>query len=154
VEPLTRGLLPPDPRSLCPLSATDWVDIPPPPKKKNLGYATGINNCAWYSVTTLIFCVVHILLSLIYGHCFNGVKFKNKKIKVLFIFGVAVLWTVHCNKLYHHLPVWIIICPTYLLCTTFHITILTSYIVHRMKKYIYNSQKSIVYEFGIIKTKR
>jgi hypothetical protein len=32
VEPLTRGLPPPDPRSLCPLSATKFVE-PRPPKK-------------------------------------------------------------------------------------------------------------------------
>jgi hypothetical protein len=32
VEPLTRGLQPPDLRSLCPLSSTDFV-APPAPKK-------------------------------------------------------------------------------------------------------------------------
>jgi hypothetical protein len=32
VEPLTKGLTPPDPRSLCPLSSTEFVD-PPPPKR-------------------------------------------------------------------------------------------------------------------------
>jgi hypothetical protein len=34
VEPLTRGLPPPDPRSLCPLSSTNFVE-PPSPRKKN-----------------------------------------------------------------------------------------------------------------------
>ena len=34
-EPLTRGLPPPDPRSLCPLSSTEFVD--PPPQTKFLG---------------------------------------------------------------------------------------------------------------------
>jgi hypothetical protein len=34
-EPLTRGLPPPDPRSLCPLSSTEFVE-PPPPRKKFL----------------------------------------------------------------------------------------------------------------------
>jgi len=33
-EPLTRGLPPPDPRSLCPLSSTEFVDPPPAPTKK------------------------------------------------------------------------------------------------------------------------
>jgi hypothetical protein len=33
-EPLTRGLTPPDPRSLCPLSLTEFVE-PRPPKKEN-----------------------------------------------------------------------------------------------------------------------
>ena len=34
-EPLTRGLPPPDPRSLCPLSSTEFVE--PPPRIKFLG---------------------------------------------------------------------------------------------------------------------
>ena len=34
-EPLTKGLPPPDPRPLCPLSSTEFVD--PPSKKKFLG---------------------------------------------------------------------------------------------------------------------
>ena len=38
-EPLTRGLPPPDPRSLCPLSSTEFVE--PPPPNKIPGYATG-----------------------------------------------------------------------------------------------------------------
>jgi hypothetical protein len=38
-EPLTRGLPPPDPRSLCPLSSTEFVE-PPPIWKKIPGYAT------------------------------------------------------------------------------------------------------------------
>jgi hypothetical protein len=38
VEPLTRGLLPPDPRSLCPLSSNEFVE---PALKKIPGYATG-----------------------------------------------------------------------------------------------------------------
>ena len=33
-EPLTRGLLPPDPRSLCPLSSTEFVE-PPPTHEQN-----------------------------------------------------------------------------------------------------------------------
>jgi hypothetical protein len=39
VEPLTRGLLPPDPCSLCPLSSMKFVETPP--LKKIPGYATG-----------------------------------------------------------------------------------------------------------------
>jgi hypothetical protein len=38
---LSRGLPPPDPRSLCPLSSTDFVEHPPP--LKNPGYATANN---------------------------------------------------------------------------------------------------------------
>jgi hypothetical protein len=38
VEPLTRGLPPPDPCSLCPLSSTEFVE--PYPLKKIPGYAT------------------------------------------------------------------------------------------------------------------
>ena len=34
----TKGLPPPDPRSLCPLSSTEFVE--PPPRKKIPGYAT------------------------------------------------------------------------------------------------------------------
>ena len=34
-EPLTKGLPPPDPCPLCPLSSTEFVE--PPPKKKFLG---------------------------------------------------------------------------------------------------------------------
>ena len=37
-EPLTRGLPPPDPRSLWPLSSTEFVE--PPPRNKIPGYAT------------------------------------------------------------------------------------------------------------------
>jgi len=33
-EPLTRGLSPPDPRSVCPLSSTEFVE---PPRTKFLG---------------------------------------------------------------------------------------------------------------------
>ena len=36
-EPLTRGLLPPDPRSLCSLSSAEFVE---PPLNKIPGYAT------------------------------------------------------------------------------------------------------------------
>ena len=39
-EPLTRGLPPTDPRSLCPLSSTEFVEPPPPPNKIP-GYAIG-----------------------------------------------------------------------------------------------------------------
>ena len=38
-RPLTRGLPPSDPRSLCPLSSTEFVETPPPPNKIP-GYAT------------------------------------------------------------------------------------------------------------------
>jgi hypothetical protein len=41
VEPLTRGLPPQDPRSLCPLFSTEFVD----PLEKNPGYATGAAVC-------------------------------------------------------------------------------------------------------------
>ena len=37
-EPLTRGLPTPDPRSLCPLSSTEFLE--PPPPNKIPGYAT------------------------------------------------------------------------------------------------------------------
>jgi hypothetical protein len=36
---MTRGLPPPDPRSLCPLSVTEFVE-PSPPTNKIPGYAT------------------------------------------------------------------------------------------------------------------
>jgi hypothetical protein len=38
-EPLTRGLPPPDPRSVCPMSSTEFVETPPPLNKMP-GYAT------------------------------------------------------------------------------------------------------------------
>jgi hypothetical protein len=67
VEPLTRGLPPPDLCSLCPLSSIEFVETPPPPRKKFLawppplppkkicGYATdyhttffkGFIKCVW-----------------------------------------------------------------------------------------------------------
>ena len=47
-EPLTRGLPPPDPRSRCPLSSTEFVEHPP---KKIPGYATGQGT---WSVLTMI----------------------------------------------------------------------------------------------------
>ena len=49
--PLTRGLLPPDPRSLCPLSSTGFVE---PPPNKIPGYATDY----------IISCQSHILFNL------------------------------------------------------------------------------------------
>jgi hypothetical protein len=41
VKPLTRGLLPPDPHSFCPLSSPEFVE---PPLKKIPGYATEWQN--------------------------------------------------------------------------------------------------------------
>jgi hypothetical protein len=35
VKPMTRGLPPPDPQSLCPLSSTEFFEYPPPPKKNS-----------------------------------------------------------------------------------------------------------------------
>ena len=45
-EPLTSGLPPPDPRSLCPLSTTEFVE-PPPPGTKFLDtpLMTGVGIC-------------------------------------------------------------------------------------------------------------
>jgi hypothetical protein len=40
VEPLAGGLTPPDPRSLCPLSSTEFAAPRPPPPEKIPGYAT------------------------------------------------------------------------------------------------------------------
>ena len=40
-EPLTRGLLPPDPHSLCPLSSTEFVEPPPPNKISEYATAGG-----------------------------------------------------------------------------------------------------------------
>ena len=34
-EPLTRGLPPPVPRSLCPLPSTEFVELPPPLPEQN-----------------------------------------------------------------------------------------------------------------------
>jgi hypothetical protein len=41
VEPLTRGLPPPDPRSLCPVFSTEFVE--PPLPEKIPGYAIALN---------------------------------------------------------------------------------------------------------------
>ena len=41
----TRGLPPPDPRSLCPLSSTEFVE--PPPPNKIPGYATALWTNKW-----------------------------------------------------------------------------------------------------------
>jgi hypothetical protein len=41
-EPVTRGLLPPDPHSLCPLSSPAFVE--PPPPNKIPGYVTDYHN--------------------------------------------------------------------------------------------------------------
>ena len=41
-EPLTRRLPPSDPRSLCPLSSTEFVEPPHPHPNKILGYATDL----------------------------------------------------------------------------------------------------------------
>ena len=53
---LTRGLPPPDPSSICPLSSTEFVE--PPPPNKIPGYATGlklIEYCRiWYTLVTLL----------------------------------------------------------------------------------------------------
>jgi hypothetical protein len=50
VEPLTRGLPPPDLRSLCPLPSTEFVE---PPQPKNSGYATAHMHVTWCSVMPL-----------------------------------------------------------------------------------------------------
>ena len=39
-EPLTKGLLPPDPRSLCPLSSTEFVEPPPPEQNSWVRHCT------------------------------------------------------------------------------------------------------------------
>ena len=43
-NPLTRGLSPPDPPSLCPLSSTEFVETPTPLPNKIPGYATESRN--------------------------------------------------------------------------------------------------------------
>ena len=66
-EPLTRGLPPPDPRSLCPLSSTEFVE--PPPTNKIPRYATGwekqIFLLTYFSrlLPTLMLCHHHCLPS-------------------------------------------------------------------------------------------
>ena len=47
-EPLSRGLPPPEPRSLCPLSSTEFVELPLHPPNKIPGYATaGMQLILW-----------------------------------------------------------------------------------------------------------
>ena len=48
-EPLTRGLPPPDPRSLCPLSSTEFVE--PPPRTKFMGTPLLLEQCGGTVVT-------------------------------------------------------------------------------------------------------
>ena len=43
-----RGLPPPDPRSLCPLSSTEFVEAPP---EKIPGYATGVCSSLYRKAT-------------------------------------------------------------------------------------------------------
>jgi hypothetical protein len=47
-EPLSRGLLPPDARSLCPLSSTEYVDPPPLLGKPLSRIEAGILKTAFY----------------------------------------------------------------------------------------------------------
>jgi hypothetical protein len=61
VEPLTKGLPPPDPRSLYPLSSTEFVESPPPWKKflgTPLHFRYGIwNHCCYFTV------LINVILS-------------------------------------------------------------------------------------------
>jgi hypothetical protein len=63
VGPLTRRLLPPDSRSLCPLSSTEFVDPPKKKKKKIPGITPPekINSwvCHWCSIAP--FCCVLVV---------------------------------------------------------------------------------------------
>jgi len=77
-EPLTRGLLPPDPHSLCPLSSTEFVD---PPPEKTPGYAT-----ARYLRT------YHIKTETVIENCATGTKdvqFRSKGHDTSAVNGVA-----------------------------------------------------------------
>jgi hypothetical protein len=59
-KPLSRGLLPPDPRSLCPLSSTEFVKTPPP--KTIPEYATGSKQaCIERRVLTPVHILTHQL---------------------------------------------------------------------------------------------
>jgi hypothetical protein len=81
VEPLTRGLPPPNPHSLCPLSSTEFVDTPPPtPWKKIPGYATegvsiyivsceghALSHLRWVSVIAIVFGLTVTLMFLLFS---------------------------------------------------------------------------------------
>jgi len=55
-EPLSRGLPPPDPRSLFPLSSTEFFE--PPPRNKIPGYATDHSDIAGFRLHVLL-CKFH-----------------------------------------------------------------------------------------------
>ena len=70
-EPLTRGLPPPDPRSLCPLSSTEFVE--PPPEQNSW-----VRHWFQSSVSFVFkFCLPCIMIQL--------VRFKPKKRKQFYL---------------------------------------------------------------------
>jgi len=78
-EPLTRGLLPTDPRSLCPLSSTEFVD---PLLNKILGYA--IDSVEMFSAYTQEVNLSFIILNIFYlRFCYGpDVRTGNFSVKI------------------------------------------------------------------------
>ena len=76
-EPLTKGLPPPDPRSLCPLSSTEYVETPL--QNKIPGYATALHEDCYIPACDAVYsrtevrtflkkCSVHFLGRAVLNH--------------------------------------------------------------------------------------
>jgi uncharacterized membrane protein len=82
MKPLTRGLLHPDPHSVCPLSSAEFVEPPLPRKKSWVRY--------WYGGINRSFSG-HLRLSVIFYYPANGNRSLARIIQVLLYYCQTVL---------------------------------------------------------------
>jgi hypothetical protein len=91
-EPLTMWLLPPDPRSLCPLSSTEFVE--PPPWTKFLGTPLRGTLCEAWGWSELYIKTSFILTV-------NSVRFRLKA-TMLILFMEVVIVNCECRTKTHY----------------------------------------------------
>ena len=131
-EPLTRGLPPPDPRSLYPVSSTEFVE--PPPPNKIPGYATETQHgrawtgLIWRALVNTVcnfgFCKIPRVTSVAEGNIASS--FSGRSL----VHGVK--WRVSCSELIRFITVTLL-CNLHV-CTV-HQWRIKHFIIQQMHKY-------------------
>ena len=73
-NPCQGGYRPPDPRSLCPLSSTEFVETPHPPKKIPV-YATGSCHCPAVLLADAMLCTCGCIISCLSSPCYGSLGY-------------------------------------------------------------------------------